>query len=104
MSLFAAAVHERLRANTNPDDCWLWCLHCERFFRAHSLCVGNLGERDACPFADCAGVGLGFVIFIWDDFREPSDPRWPRSTAELEHGMRSPDMGVFYGQETLRQS
>ncbi len=58
-----------------------------------------MGPGDACPFPDCLGVGLGFELFIWDDLREPEDPRWPSSPDQLRHGMRSPEMESFYREQ-----
>jgi hypothetical protein len=84
------SVQARLAREANPGECWLWCDECHRFFQRKSV------RRDACPFSDCCGYGVGFNLLMWDDRREPEDVRWPRSIDELEHGMRSPDMELFH--------
>lgn len=84
-------IAPRLARAHDPDEVWLWCSLCERFFQ-----YKHARERDACPFADCHGHGIGFEIMWWDDMREPEDPRWPASTDELAFGMASPDMKPFY--------
>lgn len=86
----------RLERHPDPDDCWLWCDLCNRFFQYKSAGPSALYPQDACPFDDCYGHGVGFHLLLWDDAREPDDPRWPSRTGELSHGMRSPDMEPFY--------
>lgn len=87
---------ERIERHPAPDDCWLWCDLCHRFFQYKHAEPTGWFARDACPFDDCYGYGLGFNIFWWDDTREPDDPRWPANVDELEHGMTSPEMAPFY--------
>jgi len=80
---------------------WLWCMHCERFFQVKDLLFD--GTRfEQCPFDGCHAAGLDFDIFLWDDWREPDDPRWPSDPKELTHGDKSPDMQEFY-EEKERQ-
>lgn len=93
----------RLSRQANPDDCWLWCDNCQRFFQYRSALPSGVYPRDACPFDDCYGVGVGFNLFIWDDMREPEDARWPSSVDQLEHGMRSPEMAPFYEAQLRRR-
>lgn len=88
----------RLEAMSNPGECWLWCDECKRFFQYKRAKPWGGRARDACAFSDCTGYGLGYNLFIWDDMREPDDPRWPSSTDQLRHGMRSPEMESFYAQ------
>lgn len=91
-------VVTRLERLPNPDECWLHCDYCARFFQYKDALPG-MSPRDRCPFPDCSGDGLGFGLFMWDDMREAKDPRWPASTNELRHGMRSPEMEPFYADQ-----
>ena len=86
----------RIRRHPNPDECWLLCDECRRFFQYKSALPSGSYPHDACPFPDCHGYGLGYLLFFWDDLREPEDPRWPSSEEELHHGMRAPEMEEFY--------
>lgn len=86
----------RIQRIEHPDDVWLLCDVCRRFFQYGNALPTSHYRRDACPFDDCHGVGLGFQLFWWDDMREPDDPRWPSSVDQLAHGMQSPDMEPFY--------
>jgi hypothetical protein len=86
----------RIRRHPNPDQCWLLCDECRRFFQYKSALPSGSYPHDACPFPDCHGYGIGHLIFFWDDLREPEDPRWPSSEEELHHGMRAPEMEEFY--------
>ena len=68
-----------------PDDVWLWCIFCERFFQAKYLRIDYQGNRQGCAFCGCAGFDC--AIFKWDTFSE-GDPDLPRSESELRHGLR----------------
>ncbi len=92
----------RVQALDDPDPCWLHCSLCMRFFQYRDAKPSYSDEREGCPFADCNGVGLGFEIFVWDDLREPDDPRWPSRPEELSYGLRAPDAGEFYGGRRAR--
>ncbi len=83
-------IRSRLARAANPDHVWLCCGVCQRFFQYENAC------HDGCPFEDCTAYGHGIELLWWDDLREPDDPRWPKSTEELEHGMEAPDMEPFY--------
>lgn len=85
---------ECLAENTNPADHWLSCLECERFFHLDSVHIDGT-NTPCCPFSDCYGYGFDFMLVYWDSTREPDDPRWPATTAELCHGMKSPDYASF---------
>ena len=89
-------VRERF-AETPVEQHWLWCSECERFFHRRSVVVDR-GGTPRCPLPDCQGYGFDYNLLCWDSYREPADPRWPRSTADLHHGRRSPDMAPFYEQ------
>lgn len=83
-----------LAENPDPADHWLTCLYCDRFFHLSSV------EKDAtglpsCPFPDCYGGGFDITLVYWDTTREPDDPRWPATAAELRHGMKAPDYESF---------
>ncbi len=86
-------VEQRI-ALENPEECWLWCEACRRFLRYATI------SDERCPFSDCFGVGFGFTLYMWDDMREPADPRWPSGVDELHHGMKSPKMERFYAERT----
>lgn len=75
---------------SDPLDRWLWCLCCERFFQVKHLAY-DAHKIERCAFGDCIGAGLDRDIFLWDAWRDPADPRWPRHARELRHGMRSPE-------------
>jgi hypothetical protein len=90
-TLFAAAPAQ----SHAPEDCWLWCILCERFFLLSSARAAGGGNLDCCPFSDCTGHGLDFELYPWDTARVPEDSRWPASDAELYHGMRAPDYASF---------
>ena len=66
-----------------PDDEWLWCFYCERFFQARHLKVDFQSNREGCAFCNCAGFDV--AIFAWDAFASNED--WPKSEAELHHGL-----------------
>lgn len=75
-----------------PDDTWLWCLHCERFFQARDYAhrLGH-GFGGSCPF--CAAAGICHDVFFWDSWAEqnPGDIKhWPKSVAELSYGLVCP--------------
>lgn len=70
-----------------PDEVWLWCLHCDRFFQVKHLMVDFLGNRQGCPF--CGAAGLSVDIHHWDSFGR-DNPRWPSSIDELRYGMQAP--------------
>ncbi len=93
----------RLNALDDPAECWLRCDECSRFFQYRNAGPSSLYEHDACPFPDCCGAGIGFELFIWDDKREPEDPLWPSSSAQLFHGMRSPDPEAFHHAQVERR-
>jgi len=96
-------VRARLEQHANPDDCWLYCDECCRFFQFRAVLDKQSPGGERCPFADCNGCGIGFNLFMWDDLRESDDPRWPTSTDELTHGLRAPEMAPFYeGQLAVR--
>jgi len=82
-------VHVTLERSADPGAEWLWCIFCERFFRAKHLRVDEFGNRQGCAFCRCAGFDC--AIFRWDAFREEDDPYWPRSTADLHHGLQLPN-------------
>lgn len=95
-------IRNHLARARNPRESWLWCFHCSRFFQVKNLqWHGTSNER--CPFPECGAWGLDFDIFAWDAHREPDDPRWPSSEAELAYGMRSPDMSEFYEEKARRE-
>ena len=81
-------VAQLIRRAEQPDEVWLWCLHCERFFQAKHLEIDFLGNRGQCPF--CNAAGLSVDIHHWDSFGV-NNPRWPTSIAELRYGMRVPE-------------
>lgn len=89
----------RIEGCANPDDCWLLCDECRRFFQYANAKPSPFYPQDACPFSDCDGLGIGFRIYLWDDLREPGDARWPSSTTELDHGTRAPEMEPFYEEQ-----
>jgi hypothetical protein len=64
-----------------PQEVWLWCLHCERFFQLKHI------NRDSCPF--CGAAGLSVDIHLWNTWAT-DNPRWPASIDELSYGMLSP--------------
>ncbi len=84
-------ITRRIKASGPDVEHWLWCGSCNRFFP-----LARLGPGESCPFDDCSDYGLDLGLFYWDSHREPEDPRWPRSTAELLFGLKSPEMESFY--------
>lgn len=70
-----------------PDDVWLWCLHCYRFFQVKHLVIDHVGNRQGCPL--CGAAGLSIDIYLWNT-EAINNPRWPTSIDELHYGMRSP--------------
>jgi hypothetical protein len=49
-----------------PDGIWLWCLHCERCYKA-----GEFRELDGfqyCPYPDCDGTTV-LDGWTWDSIR-----------------------------------
>ncbi len=86
----------------HPQETWLWCLHCERFFQVKDL-VFDGWRFERCPFEDCGAIGLDFDIFLWNDFRAPGAGGWPTSEAELRFGMRSPDMTAWTEEQQRRE-
>lgn len=94
MEMMMIVPLEECLADTPVSEHWLHCAECKRFFHLHSVKMRN--GHPECPFSNCGGVGFDFDLFFWDSEREPEDPRWPSSAAELHFGMRSPDMAAFY--------
>jgi hypothetical protein len=80
------SLYRVLEESSNPDEEWLWCIFCERFFQAKHVRIDYLGNRQGCAFCECAGFDC--ALFIWDTFREEDDPVWPQSMSELHHGLR----------------
>jgi hypothetical protein len=83
---FVESLHEVIRLSPNPEEEWLWCIVCERFFQARYLRIDYLGNRQGCAYCDCAGFDC--AIFSWDIFKEDDDPTWPDSPAMLRNGLR----------------
>lgn len=79
------SLHLVLQRSSAPEEEWLWCIFCERFFQAKHLRIDYLGNRQGCTFCECAGFDC--AIFKWDTFRESENPAWPASAADLKHGM-----------------
>ena len=79
------SLHHVLDKSSNPDDEWLWCIFCKRFFQAKHLRIDYLGQQEGCAFCECAGFDC--AIFKWDTFQE-DDPRWPATVVELSHGLQ----------------
>ena len=75
-----------LDSSPNPDGVWLWCMHCNRFFQARHLRRDFLNNRQGCAFCDAAGFDVD--IHLWSTFGQGS-PQWPRSEAELRHGLEA---------------
>jgi hypothetical protein len=92
-------LETRLAEHPDPADHWLWCFLCERFFHLDAA-RRRPADEPRCPFSDCYGYGYDFYLHFWDSARVPEDPRWPKTAAELHHGMRSPDYESF-AQERL---
>ena len=80
------SVHRLLERSVSPDEEWLWCIFCEKFFQAKYLRIDYVGNRQGCAFCECAGFDC--AIFKWDTFREEGDPCWPSSEEQLHHGIR----------------
>jgi hypothetical protein len=80
------SLREILEDSAAPDDEWLWCIQCERFFQAKHLRIDHLGNRQGCAFCDCAGFDC--AVFPWDAFKDESGGEvWPDSVKELAHGL-----------------
>jgi hypothetical protein len=79
-------IAERLAEASQPEDCWLWCLECSRFFQVKHTDPANRGDRIACPFPGCGAQFYGVDTFFWDDWADASKPRWPRSESEIWYG------------------
>jgi hypothetical protein len=84
-------LHRILESSSNPEEEWLWCIFCERFFKAKHLRIDYLGNRQGCAFCGCAGFDC--AIFTWDTFQEDDDPAWPATVAELSHGLKLGSVG-----------
>jgi len=78
-------VRETLERSDNPDEEWLWCIFCERFFQAKHLRIDYQENRQGCAFCRCAGFDC--AIFRWDTWVDDSGA-WPGSVAQLRHGLR----------------
>ncbi|MBL4636665.1 MAG: hypothetical protein JKY56_22635 [Kofleriaceae bacterium] len=89
----------KLKNAESPEECWLWCEECRRFFQYKSMSEVNGSSDDRCPFASCRGNHLGGQLFFWDDMREDLDTRWPSCTDDLHHGLQSPEMESFYEEQ-----
>ena len=87
---FDVSLKNRLWASHVPEDEWLWCMYCGRFFQARHLRTDYAGNCESCSF--CRGAGFDVAIFAWDVFAD-RHPKWPQSTSALEHGlmMKLPD-------------
>ena len=96
----ALPVLDRL-ASCAPEQQWLWCAECQRFFHYRQVVYDRGDVR--CPFDDCRGTGFDFDLLFWDCKREPEDARWPSCTTDLHHGLRSPDMSAFYRRRARRR-
>jgi len=72
-----------------PEECWLMCLHCNRFFQVKHLQVDFLGNRQQCPFLDCGAAGFDVDIHLWDTWRQKGRPGWPTED-QLVFGMEAP--------------
>ncbi len=81
-------AHVLAAAGKRAGNTWLYCLYCDRFFQARHLRRDYIGNMQGCAFCECAGFDV--AIHLWSTFGR-GHPRWPRSTAELTHGRRSPD-------------
>ena len=80
------SLREILDESPEPDDEWLWCIYCERFFQAKHLRVDYLGNPQGCAFCECAGFDC--AIFPWDTFKDQSGGEvWPAAVEELAHGL-----------------
>ena len=77
------SLHAILARSPNPDDEWLWCIWCGRFFQTRHLRIDYQGNLQGCAFCGCAGFDC--AIFLWDTFK--GDPDWPLSESELSHGL-----------------
>jgi len=55
---------------------WLWCLHCERAYRAEEY--REIGDLQMCPYEDCDGDTV-LDAWPWKQVRgaNPSYPREP---------------------------
>ncbi len=83
-------LQEQLAELEEPDEAWLYCLHCNRFFQARDLQVDFLGNRQGCAYSGCGAAGFDVDILRWDAFRNNRDPRWPASPDKLSRGMEAP--------------
>jgi hypothetical protein len=101
--IICESLYKLIEQAPHPEELWLWCSQCERFFQFRSLRRDFLGNQQGCAFADCDGAGFDVNIQPWDSLREEDDPRWPTSTAQLHHGLRSPSMEEFYEQVDRRR-
>lgn len=99
--IFIEPVDHRV-ASVPPSDHWLNCVECRRFFHLSAV-VEDVAGTPRCPFPGCCGSGYDFDLVVWDAFREETDPRWPRSTAELYHGLRAPEMEEFYERQAANR-
>jgi len=82
-------LEKTIAREKTPEEFWLWCLHCCRFFQVKHLRSDSRGNREVCPFLDCGAAGLGLDIFPWDAFRDKRIAQ-VSSFEDLRYGMRSP--------------
>ena len=84
----------RLRNKGVPsleEDCWLWCLHCMRFFQVKDLRIDVVGDKWGCAFSDCNGAGFRVDIYLWNDWaKQNALAHWPKSVSELKKGLKCP--------------
>jgi hypothetical protein len=86
VSRICQPLRDHLQNSSAPDDEWLWCIYCERFFQARHLRIDDQGNRQGCAF--CSSAGFDCAIHRWDTFRDESGGEvWPSSVGELSHGL-----------------
>ncbi len=83
-AIYLEDVGQKLDRHENAGECWLLCDLCRRFFQYKMTLSNGVGAHDACPFSDCRGAGIDCDLLLWDELREPEDPRWPRSIDDLQ--------------------
>lgn len=85
-------VQKVLAASSSPNDEWLFCDGCRRFFQYRNARRPAVFSRWGCPFCDVGDI----EVFAWDAKRPKGESPWPSSCGELTHGMEAPDLESFY--------
>lgn len=86
-SVILRQLKEVLAMAERPEELWLWCLHCDRFFQVKDLQEDHFDSREKCPL--CGAAGFDVDIYLWNTHAN-GHPDWPQQMEDLRFGQRSP--------------